>query len=242
MKAWYHWVQHQDLNEFKWEGDFTSNEVISEIVLHLAQLWHLIWWADRPGDRSAKTWVLPVLGLSPVFAWPWCHDTGAGIGATLCVFKLMQAFSTVANVFFRCWKMQPVISAAVFLKGLAAITRCLSKSVSWRQSVLLALPLQPNFPNVVIPKLSKAYLRDYRVYRKVILNFTELWSSLPLCCCLKVLHSTFEPAGIVCLSTNSCSELLLPATSHQTSGLLFSSKDHTCHFSQFLSLDAAAEP
>ena len=153
----------------------------------------------------------------------------------------MQAFSTVANVFLTCWKTRPVTSAAVFLEGLAGITRCLSELVSWGQSVSLALPLQPNLPNVVIPELSEAYLRDYRVYRKVILDFIELWSGLPLSPVVAqdlwaswhhpCFHQVLQGVAAACY-----------VSSEFGSGWLLSHRDDSCRFSLFPSLDAAAEP
>lgn len=183
-------------------------------------------------------------GLSPVFAWPRSQDIGAGIRAALGAFRPTQAFSMVANIFLTWWKMQPVISAAVFLKGLAGITRCLSKSVSWGQGVLLAVPPQANSPNVVIPWLSKAHLRDYRVYRKVILNFSELWSSVtslllswgvaqaPLS---QVASSAFPPS----LAVNCCCLLRLIRL-HFRFGV--QQQGPYLSFLLFLSLDAEVEP
>lgn len=180
-----------------------------------------------------------MLGLRPLFSGPWPCNTGAVIGATLGEFKTVQASSTLANVFFMCWKMQLVISAAVSLKHLAGITRCLSKSAGWGAECFTSITITANLSKCSDP-LSKAYLRDYSVYRKVITNFSELCSSLTL------LPSSQGIAQHLWASWHHppFQQVLLWIASHQTSIQVCCSASRiiqTCPFSQFLCLDAAAD-
>lgn len=179
-----------------------------------------------------------MLGLRPLFSWPWPRNTGADTGATLGEFKPVQASSAVADVFLMCWKMQPVISAAISLKHLAGITRCLSKSASWGQC-FASITITAELSKCSDP-LSNACLRDYRAYRKVIINFSDLRSSLT------ALPSSQGVAQHLWASWHHppFQQVLLWIASHQTSIQVCCSASriiHTCPFSQFLSLDAAAE-